>query len=540
MKEIEIKHLEVGKKIGSFVYHKSGELLHKPDEELTLEHLMLLEECGIDRVIFLDANEDAQILKNKVQKKIIKLEQLKVGDTLPVTLYDHDNNIVAQDGAVVKEDFIERLHTNNVTELYYLRDAQELENFQYNKYISLLESDMFASLGSVMVLEHPLERERKALEQFKRKDEELRERERYEFSNVRIDPARLISNPAQEINTTGLKNAMKTGAEMRIVPTAPALEKVVKRIVYERDDEVKKSYQSSYEKWIKELIGIFTRLKSNQQVPYKEIDSLAKVIITSFALDGFYFLNLANLRNSNDAGEYIPSHCLNVACIATGMCAMLGFSAIQTIEVIIGALLHDIGHMMTYQPLLLKGSLDTSEQQKFDEHAPLGVAMLKNITMVPKSAPFIVYQHHERLDGSGRLLHCLDATIHDYAKLIAVADEYELQSRKKNPFTAINTILGFAKDKKLDMSCVRSLLITLSLYPLGSIVIISGNKVCKVVGTNVQQFKAPIVRTIFFIRNNQLEAIPNKELIDLSTAKGIIVERNITHPVLNKKIGIGF
>ncbi len=537
---MEIKYLEIGKKLDGFIYHKSGELLHKPDEVLTLEHLALMEECGISNVIFLKPDEDAKVFINTLQKKSVTLEQLQPGEAVPVTLYDNNHNVIVQDGSVVKEDLITQLISNNVTELYYQKDAQELENFQYDKYMSLLESEMFTSLGSVMELEHPLERERKAAEYKKRKDDASQERERYDFFRLSIDPQRLFTNPAQDINITGLKKAMKDGADLCFVPVAPPLEKVVKRIIYERDDKNKKSYQANYTKWIEKLGGFFNRLKTNQQVQYKEVDGLAKEMITAFALDGFYFLNLANIRDDSNAEGYIPSHCVNVACIAAGMCAMLGFNAIQTMEVIIGSLLHDVGHLLTYQPLFSKEALDAVEQKKFDEHAPLGVAMLKNITAIPKSTAFIAYQHHERLDGTGRLLHCNDATIHDLAKLVAVADEYELLCRKKSPLNAIHTLLGLAKEKKLDMTCIRALLFTLSLYPLGTIVVISGNRVCKVIGTNAQKYTSPIVRIIFSIQNNQLVLMPKKELVDLASAKDVIVERSITHPTLNKKIGIGF
>jgi putative nucleotidyltransferase with HDIG domain len=399
---------------------------------------------------------------------------------------------------------------------------------------------MFESLGSIVVLEHPLERERKDSERIKRLAEEKHEREAYDFSRIIINPERMILNPAMELSTARLKTAMKTNGELRVAPAGPALATVARRIVDERNEAAKQAYQSSYDKWIKALAGLFTRLKANQQVPFQEIDSLAKEIITSYAKDSFYLLNLANNRNGRDAGEYLASHCLNVACIAAGMGAILGFNATQAVEIIIGALFHDVGHMLTYQPLLLKESLDSTEQQKYDEHAQLGVAMLKNVSTLPKSTPFIVYQHHERLDGSGRLLHCFDAAIHDFAKLIAVADEYEILSRKQSPPAAISKTLSGAKDKSLDVMAVRALLLSYSLYPIGSMVLITGNRVCKVVATHPTQFKTPIVRTILSIKDNKYEAVTKRELIDLSTVKGVAVERCISHPVLNRKIGIGF
>ena len=49
----------------------------------------------------------------------------------------------------------------------------------------------------------------------------------------------------------------------------------------------------------------------------------------------------------------------------------------------IAILLHDIGHMLTFRPLFTQKEMTATEQQKFDQHSIVGVAMLKNIDTIP-------------------------------------------------------------------------------------------------------------------------------------------------------------
>jgi HD-GYP domain-containing protein (c-di-GMP phosphodiesterase class II) len=233
-------------------------------------------------------------------------------------------------------------------------------------------------------------------------------------------------------------------------------------------------------------------------------------------------------------------HSVNVCIVACGMAILLGYNAQQVVEIAFGALLHDVGHILTYRQLFAKEKLDSSEQKKFDEHSIIGLSIIKNVTSVPLSAPYVIYQHHERVNGSGRILHCGGDRIHDFARLVAVADEFDLFRQRKTPFTAMSMMIGLARAQQHDAVYTKTLLLLLSLFPLGCIVQLSNNTIGKVVGTNGANFKQPIIRSLFSMHDKQLQEMKSKELIDLTQRKQIQIVKDIVHQALSEKIGLGF
>ncbi len=134
MQEVDLKKLEIDKKLECYICHMSGEILHKPGEILTLVNLTLMEECGIDKVAVIGNDEDPEMFKKKAQKKTVEIEDITSGEECPITLFDADKNVVVEIGSVIKEETLSELSTKGVKELYYDKDKQELESFQYEKY----------------------------------------------------------------------------------------------------------------------------------------------------------------------------------------------------------------------------------------------------------------------------------------------------------------------------------------------------------------------------------------------------------------------
>ena len=86
---------------------------------------------------------------------------------------------------------------------------------------------------------------------------------------------------------------------------------------------------------------------------------------------------------------------------------------------------HDLGKISIPAEILNKpGRLNANEFEMIKEHPRVGYEILKTIEF-PWPVADIVYQHHERLDGSGYPLGLKDGQIHPMAKILAVADVVE-------------------------------------------------------------------------------------------------------------------
>ncbi len=120
------------------------------------------------------------------------------------------------------------------------------------------------------------------------------------------------------------------------------------------------------------------------------------------------------------------THSANVAFYCGLLAGELGFDADEIKQVTIGGLLHDLGKLEIQENILCKaGRLDETEYRQIRLHPTLGFRKLAHREDLVEGQLMMAYQHHERLDGKGYPVGCVEADIHPWAKLCAVVDVFE-------------------------------------------------------------------------------------------------------------------
>lgn len=95
-------------------------------------------------------------------------------------------------------------------------------------------------------------------------------------------------------------------------------------------------------------------------------------------------------------------------------------------QIATGALLHDVGKLGISESILTKhGQLDEDEWEVINQHPAAGLRMLERRNDLDFAQLMMVYQHHERMDGSGYPVGVSADRIHPWAQLCAVVDVYE-------------------------------------------------------------------------------------------------------------------
>jgi HD-GYP domain-containing protein (c-di-GMP phosphodiesterase class II) len=132
------------------------------------------------------------------------------------------------------------------------------------------------------------------------------------------------------------------------------------------------------------------------------------------------------------------THSANVACFCTMLARALGISDEQELQAIATAgMLHDLGKLEIPTAILTKpGKLTAEEFSKIKLHPTRGFQMLRREFTFPQL--MLVYQHHEKMDGTGYPVGCAGNEIHWWARICAVADVYEALTGKR-PYRRANT-----------------------------------------------------------------------------------------------------
>jgi len=140
---------------------------------------------------------------------------------------------------------------------------------------------------------------------------------------------------------------------------------------------------------------------------------------------------------------YTAGHQRRVSELASAIATRMGLAEDRVRGIRMAALVHDIGKINIPTDILSKpGLLGDMERSLVRTHSESGYQILKGIDL-PWPLADIVYQHHERLDGSGYPQGLKNGEILLDAQILAVADIVEAISwdRPYRPALGVDTAL---------------------------------------------------------------------------------------------------
>ena len=132
------------------------------------------------------------------------------------------------------------------------------------------------------------------------------------------------------------------------------------------------------------------------------------------------------------------THMIHVATYSVLLAKSLGdISENDLIEIAMGGLLHDIGKRMISVKILEKpGKLDDAEFEIIRDHPRFGFSELCFRPELSWGALLMIYQHHERMNGSGYPVGSIADEIHLWGKICAIADVYDAMTSKRSYHSA--------------------------------------------------------------------------------------------------------
>jgi len=147
---------------------------------------------------------------------------------------------------------------------------------------------------------------------------------------------------------------------------------------------------------------------------------------------------------------YTSGHQLRSADLALAIATEMGLSQERIDGIRMAGAIHDIGKMSVPAEILSKPTkLSELEFRLIKEHAHKGFEMLRDVES-PWPLAEIVYQHHERMDGSGYPRQLKGGEIIMEARILAVADVVEAMAshRPYRPAIGLNAALAEIESNK--------------------------------------------------------------------------------------------
>lgn len=279
--------------------------------------------------------------------------------------------------------------------------------------------------------------------------------------------------------------------------------------------------------------SVMTGVRMGKPLEVSALELLSEKIMSSVMRNNSALVSLARIKDKDD---YTFMHSVSVAGLLTVLAKENGIDEEAICEVALGGLLHDIGKMITPDEILNKpGALSDEELGIMRNHVVEAEKLIENTISLSRNTLDPIFQHHERIDGSGYPYGLSGRRLSDVGKMSAIADIYDALTSIRvykcawEPAFTLKKMMQWT-DKHLDKDHLFKFIHCLGVYPSGSFVEMESGRIGVVIDQHEKDITKPLVKFFY----NKDKKYTKAEIVDLSRLK---TDRILT-PVSPEKYGI--
>ncbi len=138
-------------------------------------------------------------------------------------------------------------------------------------------------------------------------------------------------------------------------------------------------------------------------------------------------------------GEYKKCHSINVAILSGVLAQKMNLNETEIADLVLAALLHDIGKLRLPSEILDKANLTVPEQKILQSHTKIGYKILKEEFDLPENICLVALEHHEHNDGSGYPLGKSGDLIKFQSQIVSVCNFYDNLTFNRTPYLIKNS-----------------------------------------------------------------------------------------------------
>ncbi|MFN3611056.1 HD-GYP domain-containing protein [Tepidimonas sp.] len=267
---------------------------------------------------------------------------------------------------------------------------------------------------------------------------------------------------------------------------------------------------------------MFQDARMGRAIDRQVMRAVAEDIADSVTRNAGALISLARVKTADD---YTYMHSVAVCALMVALARQLGLPDEEVRAAGFAGLLHDVGKADI--PLEILNKPDRLTEEEFAivrEHPRKGWQRLRAAGIEDEAALDVCLHHHERVDGGGYPDGLQGEALTLLARMGAVCDVYDAITSNRpykagwDPAESLKRMASWKGhfDERIFQAFVRSL----GIYPVGSLVRLSNQRLAVVVEQNPGNLLKPVVKTVFSTRSGE-RVVP--ERIDLS-APGCAVQ----------------
>lgn len=260
-----------------------------------------------------------------------------------------------------------------------------------------------------------------------------------------------------------------------------------------------KANQQQYDMALTGLTEVFSQAQNEQPIAIERVDAIVEWLVSNIVSGDSTMVALTALRQHD---EYTCHHSINVAILAVALAHKLGLDRQRLVWLGTGALLHDIGKINIPKEIINKpGRLTADEWQIMKRHPVESTQILSGLPTLESSALIVAFEHHIGYDLSGYPVRSQQRPPHLFSRMVQITDTYDGLTSKRSyhapylPTEALHYMLC-VMPQAFDPLLLKLFVLSLGIYPVGSVVKLSTDQLALVVEENQNDLLKPRVKIV--------------------------------------------
>lgn len=314
------------------------------------------------------------------------------------------------------------------------------------------------------------------------------------------------------------ENNINTFGDGRKAVLRGVIEENGKKILKIDSEEVYRNKEITIEK----TKSLYETARSGGSIDFdsmkKEVNNMLSSIVEN--KDAHSYLSMLKRKD-----ETMYKHAVDVATLSAITAGELNLTKVDMANIMLGALVHDIGKVLIQESLLTKSNLTKEEENILKKHPTQGYKLVKRDNLDDNIAD-IVLEHHEKYDGTGYPFQKDNKDISLYSKIVSICNTFNNLITKGEhgipspPDKAVKIIISLAK-KDFDSDVVKAFQKAVGFYPNNTRVKLSNGSIARVIEQNPNLPLRPVLSVVKHLDGTVSDEL---EIIDLSSSHDIFIK----------------